>query len=104
MLMLIQVAIFSLVSGAQILGVVNKKDGTASLIDVKTHATQTVTVGKLPHEIFLSADNAFVTNYGSAHIRSSDLNDEPGNTLSIISLARPYAVTKVDLGPARCAP
>jgi len=87
-----------------ILGVANKSDGTASFINVRTGATKTVKVGYLPHEVVIGNGYAYVSNYGSAHIRSSDIRNEPGNTLSVIRLQEPYPVTEVDLGPARCAP
>jgi len=87
-----------------ILGVVNKDDGTASFINLRTGDTQTVAVGLRPHEVVIGNGTAYVSNYGSAHIRSSDLKDVPGNTLSVVQLAPPYTVTALDLGATRCAP
>lgn len=47
----------------------------------------------------------FVSNYGSAHVRSSDLADRPGNTLSAIDSAHPdRAPETIELGAGRCAP
>ena len=47
----------------------------------------------------------FVSNYGNAHVRSSDLTNNPGNTLSAIDLAHPdSAPAIIDLGAGRCAP
>lgn len=87
-----------------IVGVVNKADGTASLIDIKSKQIRTVKVGRLPHEIVIGKDHAFVSNYGSAHIRSSDLSNQPGNTISVIPLSDSQPTSEIDLGPARCAP
>ncbi len=53
------------------LGVVNKTDGTASLIDVETGQARTFQVEFLPHEIVVGKDFAVVSNYGSAHIRAA---------------------------------
>jgi DNA-binding beta-propeller fold protein YncE len=114
---LISVTLSSFVATAQIhathlnahelsgtLGVANKADSTALLIDLKTGQTRTFPVGKLPHEIAFGPDHAFVSNYGSAYIRSSDLKDEPGNTITAIQLSSPYKVSQIDLGASRCAP
>lgn len=87
-----------------LLGVVNKADGTASLIDVASGDTRVIPVGRLPHEIAFGNGFAFVSNYGSNHIRSSDLADAPGNTISVIDLSDASRVSEIDLGPARCAP
>ncbi len=87
-----------------LLGAVNKTDGTASFINVHTGVTRTVKVGYLPHEVVMSEGYAYVSNYGNAHIRSSDLRNRPGNTLSVIQLREPYTVTQLDLGATRCAP
>jgi|GEM_PF-3641688 len=85
-------------------GVVNKGDATASIIHLATGKTETFKVGYLPHEIVFGNGIAVVSNYGSAHIRSSSLSNRPGNTLSVIALAEPRAVSEIDMGPARCAP
>lgn len=99
-------SLFSLVASAEegILGVANKADGTASFINVRTGITKTVKVGYLPHEVAIGNGYAYVSNYGSAHIRSSDLRNAPGNTISVVRLKEPYQVTEIDLGVARCAP
>lgn len=85
------------------LGVTNKLDNAATFIDLSTGATRTVKVGSLPHEIVLGGGFAYVSNYGSAHIRSTGIKDDPGNTLSIVDLAT-FKVETMDLGPSRCAP
>jgi YVTN family beta-propeller protein len=62
-------------------------------------------VGYLPHEAAAAGQLVFVSNYGSAHVRSSDLTNDPGNTLSFVDLSRPDAAAEaIDLGPGRCAP
>jgi YVTN family beta-propeller protein len=87
-----------------LLSVVNKADGTVSLYDLASGTVQNVPVGRLPHETAIGRGFAFVTNYGSQHIRSSDLSNEPGNTLSVIQLDGNQSVENINLGPARCAP
>ena len=94
----------SMANAEGILGVANKADGTASFINVVTNAIKTVKVGHLPHEVAIGNGYAYVSNYGSAHIRSSDIKNAPGNTLSVVELKEPYAVTEINLGPAKCAP
>ena len=59
-------------------------------------------VGYLPHEAAAAGPLVFVSNYGNAHVRSSDLTNDPGNTLSLVDLSRPAEA--IDLGPGRCAP
>jgi YVTN family beta-propeller protein len=89
------------------LGVVNKADGTASIINLETGATDSVIkVGYLPHEIASSADGSkvFVSNYGKDHVRSTSPNNRPGHTLSVISLTAPFLKTEIDLGDNACAP
>lgn len=107
----IKTAIFgtllSLTSGAaarDLVGVVNKTEGTISLIEVKTGQITKVQVGYLPHEIAFAPGYAYVSNYGSAHIRSSHLQNKPGNTISVIDLQSMRHTGEIDLGPARCAP
>jgi YVTN family beta-propeller protein len=93
-----------LAHAGRLLGVVNKYDGTASVIETETGKTTTFKVGYLPHEIAFASGKVYVSNYGSAHVRSSDMRDRPGNTLSVAALETPQAVNEINLGPARCAP
>jgi DNA-binding beta-propeller fold protein YncE len=85
------------------LGVVNKSDGTASIINVKNGETKVFKTGFLPHEISFANDSAYISNYGSHHVRSSDVRNVPGNTLSVISMSS-GSVSEINLGAARCAP
>lgn len=84
--------------------VANKMDGTISLIQTKTGETTTHKVGYLPHEVVINAEYVYTSNYGSAHIRSSDLKNKPGNTITVLPLTDPTHSFEIDLGPARCAP
>lgn len=89
------------------LGVVNKADGTASIINLETgHTDSVIKVGYLPHEIASSADGSkvFVSNYGKDHVRSTSPNNRPGHTLSVVSLTSPFLQTDIDLGATACAP
>ena len=68
---------------AELLIVLNKSDGTASLLDAKTGAAKaTVPVGKTPHEVEVLADGktAAVSNYGTGA--------EPGRTITFIDLEK----------------
>lgn len=86
------------------LGVVNKNDGTASVINVSNGETKIFKAGYLPHEIGFADGKAYVSNYGSAHVRSSDLRNVPGNTLSVTDFKNPNAIGEISMGAARCAP
>lgn len=85
------------------LGIVNKADGTATIVNVETSEAKVFKVGHLPHEIGFANGKAYVSNYGSAHVRSSDVRNVPGNTLTVIDL-KTEKVSEVNLGAARCAP
>ncbi len=88
------------------LAIVNKVKGQLTVLDLKDHSLQTFNLGEyLPHETAVAQHYIFVSNYGSAYIRSSALNDVPGNTLSVIDFAQPQKPAKtLDLGPGRCGP
>ena len=76
-----------------------------TVVDLQGRATREFKVGYLPHETAAAGSLVFLSNYGSGHVRSSDLTNAPGNTLSVVDLSRPDAATEVvDLGPGRCAP
>jgi hypothetical protein len=51
-------------------------------------------VGYLPHGAAVEGPLVFVSNYGTTHVRSSDLTDDSGNTLSVVDLSRPDAAAK----------
>ncbi len=103
-LMAVAVSVTQVHAAQGLVGVVNKLDGTATIISIKTGIQRTVKVGRLPHEIAFSKDTAFVSNYGSAHVRSSSLNDQPGNSISVIPLNSSGPISTIELGSARCAP
>lgn len=88
------------------LAIVHKSRGELSVLNLKDHTQQTFKLGSyLPHETAVAQNFIFVSNYGSAYIRSSALDNQPGNTLSVIDLAQPRNPAKtLDLGPGRCAP
>lgn len=88
------------------LAIVNKSSSELTVLNLKDRTRQTFNLGSyLPHETAVAQNFIFVSNYGSAYIRSSALNDKPGNTLSVIDLIQPkkYPQT-IDLGPGRCGP
>lgn len=76
-----------------VLVVLNKTDGTLSIIDPGTmKITGTVATGEGPHEVVLSADGktAYVANYGA---------QTPGSTLSVIDVTNAKELRRVDLMP-----
>jgi YVTN family beta-propeller protein len=87
------------------IAIVNKGQGALTVLSLRDRTRQVFTAGHLPHEAAAAQGVVFVSNYGSAYIRSSDVADRPGNTLSAVDLSRagPRAEV-VDLGPGRCAP
>ena len=87
------------------IAVVNKGQGALTVLSLRDRTRQVFTAGHLPHEVAAAQGLLFVANYGSAYIRSSDIGDRPGNTLSVVDLSKgdPPAES-VDLGPGRCAP
>jgi YVTN family beta-propeller protein len=87
------------------IAIVNKAPARMTVVGLQGQAIREFTVGHLPHEVVAAGQLVFVSNYGSAHVRSSDLTNNPGNTLSAIDLARPdSAPAIIDLGAGRCAP
>lgn len=87
------------------IAIASKAPGLMTLIGLQAQPIRAFKVGYLPHEVAAVGRVVFVSNYGNAHVRSSDLTNEPGNTLSAIDLARPDSAPEiVDLGPGRCAP
>jgi len=75
--------------------VVNRSDGTVSLVDLASKAiTATIPIGEGPHEVAVSPDGklAAVSNYGSARA--------PGATLSLVDIAEGTA-HPIDLGGHR---
>jgi DNA-binding beta-propeller fold protein YncE len=90
---------------AGIIAIASKAQGLMTLIGLQAQPTREFKVGYLPHEVAAVGRVVFVSNYGNAHVRSSDLTNEPGNTLSAIDLARPDSAPEIiDLGAGRCAP
>jgi YVTN family beta-propeller protein len=87
------------------MAIVSKASGVLKVVGLQGQPAREFKVGYLPHEAAVAGPLVFVSNYGSAHVRSSDLTDDPGNTLSRVDLSRPDAATEaIDLGPGRCAP
>ena len=83
------------VGSGEILIVGNKRDNTATLIDVGARRTlATLPTGNGPHEIAASSDGrwAVVANYGA---------QVPGNSLSVIDLDRRTVARVIDLAPYR---
>lgn len=90
---------------AGIIAIASKAPGLLTLVGVQSQPTRRFSVGYLPHEAAAAGRVVFVSNYGSAHVRSSDLTNSPGNTLSAIDLVHPdRAAETIELGPGRCAP
>jgi YVTN family beta-propeller protein len=90
---------------AGIIAIASKAPGLLTLVGVQSQPTRRFSAGYLPHEAAAAGRVVFVSNYGSAHVRSSELTNRPGNTLSAIDLARPdRAPETIELGPGRCAP
>jgi YVTN family beta-propeller protein len=77
--------------GADSVGIYKTKDGSS---------VATIPVGKVPHELVLSADErlAYVTNYG---VGSYTVMDPGGNTVSIVDLEKRAAVGEIVLGEYR---
>jgi YVTN family beta-propeller protein len=75
--------------------VLNKAEGTASLIDLATGGVAvTLPTGQGPHEVAVSPDGrwAVVSNYGG---------ETPGSTLTVLDLHERRVARTVDLAPAR---
>ena len=77
--------------GGDSVGIYKTKDGTA---------VATIPVGKVPHELVLSADErlAYVTNYG---VGSYTAMDPGGNTISIVDLEKRAVAGEIALGEYR---
>ncbi len=87
------------------IAIVSKSAGALTVVDLAGQRTRQIKVGYLPHEVAAAGSLVFVSNYGSAHVRSSDLTNVPGNTVSVIDLSRREdAAQTIDFGPGRCAP
>jgi YVTN family beta-propeller protein len=87
------------------IAIANKAPGVLTIVGLQGQPAREFKVGYLPHEVAAAGPLVFVSNYGSAHVRSSDLTNSPGNTLSVVDLSRPDAAAEaIDLGPGRCAP
>jgi YVTN family beta-propeller protein len=87
------------------IAIASKAPGVLTVIGLQGQPAREFKVGYLPHEVAAAGSLVFVSNYGNAHVRSSDLTDSPGNTLSVVDLARLDAAAQaIDLGPGRCAP
>jgi len=87
------------------IAIVNKRPGVLTVVGLQGQPRREFKIGALAHEIAAAGPLVFVSNYGSAHVRSSALTNNPGNTLSMIDLTRPDAAPAiVDFGPGRCAP
>jgi YVTN family beta-propeller protein len=73
--------------------VLNKSDATASLIDAASGETRAVVAtGAGPHEVAVHEATAVVCDYGDR---------APGNTLTVIDVARAEVVRTIDLGRHR---
>jgi len=82
----------STLSAADLLIVLNKSDGTASILDAKTGvARATVPVGKTPHEAEVLADGmtVAVSNYGT--------REEAGRTITFVDVDKNSAAGTVAL-------
>ena len=81
-------------ASGDLLLVVNKTDGTLSILDAATGKVRTtVTVEAGPHEVEVLADgkSAAVSSYGT--------KAEPGHVVSVIDLASAKVVSRIDIGP-----
>jgi len=87
------------------IAIASKAPGVLTVVGLQGQPAREFKVGYLPHEAAAAGPLVFVSNYGNAHVRSSDLTNDPGNTLSLVDLSRPDAAAEaIDLGPGRCAP
>ena len=90
---------------AGLIAIASKAPGLMTAVGVQAQPRREFEVGYLPHEVAVAGRLVFVSNYGNAHVRSSDLTNKPGNTLSVIDLARQDSAPElIDLGAGRCAP
>lgn len=82
----------AIVDQVGVLVVLNKSDDTAYLLNRETgERYASIPTGYQPHEVAISPDGrtAVVTNYGT--------RDEPGNTLTVIDIARAERVKDINL-------
>jgi len=87
------------------IAIASKAPGLLTVVGLQGQPARELKVGYLPHETAAAGPLVFVSNYGNAHVRSSDLTNDPVNTLSVVDLSRLDAAAQaIDLGPARCAP
>jgi YVTN family beta-propeller protein len=87
------------------IAIASKAPGVLTIVGLQGQPAREFKVGYLPHEVAAAGSLVFVSNYGNAHVRSSNLTDNPGNTLSVVDLSRLDAPAQaIDLGPGRCAP
>jgi YVTN family beta-propeller protein len=87
------------------IAIASKAPGVLTVVGLQGQPAREFKVGYLPHEVAAAGALVFVSNYGSAHVRSSDLTNDPGNTLSVVDVSRADSVAEaIDLGPGRCAP
>jgi YVTN family beta-propeller protein len=80
---------------AELLIVGNKRDNSVTLIDVAArHTLATLPTGEGPHEVAASSDGrwAVVANYGA---------QQPGNSLTVLDLARHAVARTIQLAPYR---
>jgi YVTN family beta-propeller protein len=88
-----------------LIAIASKAQARVTIVGLQKQAGREFIVGYLPHEVAAAGRIVFASNYGSAHVRSSELTNAPGNTLSAIDLARPNSAPEtIDLGAGRCAP
>lgn len=82
------------------------KTGAITVLNLKDKTRHTFNFGSyLPHETAVAQHYVFASNYGSEYIRSSSLDNIPGNTLSVIDLEQLQKKAQtLDLGPGRCGP
>src|SRR5262245_13891047 len=101
-LMIVAAVDASAAAAADLLIVLNKSDHEAVLVNTKTLETVAhIPTGQGPHEVAVSPDarTAFVANYGMFGVfREGQRQDHPGNTLSVIDLARRAVRDTFDLG------
>jgi YVTN family beta-propeller protein len=81
--------------------IIHKWDNSVGFYDAATgRALAKIAVNEKPHEMAFSADGrfAYVTNYG---VNSYTQQEQGGNTISVIDLARREKVGDIDLGRFR---
>jgi YVTN family beta-propeller protein len=107
-LLLVAASLFtSSARAADVLVILNKSDGTASILDAKTGVSRaTVPVGKTPHEAEVLADGktVAVSNYGTREeagrtITFVDLDrNSPAGTIALPEGARPHGLKALSDG------